>query len=261
MYNTSYIKADSVDSAVAAIGEDGKFLAGGMTLIPTMKQRLASPDILVDLADCSLTSIEDNSSIVKIGAMARHVDVAESKIVIDSIPALAALAGNIGDRQVRYRGTIGGSLANNDPSACYPAAALSMNATIHTNLRDISAADYFVGMFETALEEDELITAISFPKPIAAAYVKCPNPASRYAMVGVCVAKTTHGVQVAVTGAGEDGVFRHTALEASLSADFTASAARNVTSEEDGLISDMHASASYRAHLISEMAARAVQAC
>lgn len=261
MYKTTYVKANDIKHASASIGSDGNFLAGGMTIIPTMKQRLASPDTLVDLSACGLAGIDDDGDAIRIGAMARHVDVAESKLVGKAIPALAALAGNIGDRQVRNRGTIGGSLANNDPSACYPAAVLAMGATVHTNHRDIPAADYFIGMFETALEEDELITTISFPKPEAAAYVKFPNPASRYAMVGVCVARTDKGVRVAVTGAGEDGVFRHAGLEAALGSDFSAGAARGVDVSEGELISDMHGSAAYRAHLISEMTARAVAAC
>ena len=261
MYQTNYVKANDIASATDSLTDDGMFLAGGMTLIPTMKQRLASPETLVDLAGCDLAGIEDQGGSLRIGAMSKHVEVAESAIVQKALPALAALAGNIGDRQVRNRGTIGGSIANNDPSACYPAAALAMNATIHTNSRDIAAADYFVGMFETALDEGELIIAVSFPKPNAAAYVKFPNPASRYAMVGVCVAKTDDGVQVAITGAGEDGVFRHASMEAALNGNFSASAARGVVSDADGLISDMHGSASYRAHLISEITARAVEAC
>lgn len=261
MYETTYVKATDIDHAAASIGDDGKFLAGGMTLIPTMKQRLASPEILVDLAGCGLGAITDEGATIRIGAMARHGDVAESPLVQATIPGLANLAGNIGDRQVRNRGTIGGSIANNDPSACYPAAALAMNAIIHTNQNDVAAADFFVGMFETALDEDEIIIAVSFPKPHAAAYVKFPNPASRYAMVGVCVAKTDVGVQVAVTGAGQDGVFRHEGLETALTAHFAADTARGVAIDADELIEDMHGSAAYRAQLIAEMAARAVAAC
>lgn len=261
MYKTTYIKAESIDHASTSLGDDGKFLAGGMTLIPTMKQRLASPETLVDLGGCDLSSIEDCGATIKIGAMTKHVDVATSPIVQSAIPALASLAGNIGDRQVRNRGTIGGSLANNDPSACYPAAALGMDAIIHTNSRDIEAAEFFVGMFETDLEEDEIITAVSFPKPEAAAYVKFPNPASRYAMVGVCVAKTSDGIRVAVTGGGEDGVFRHDELEAALSAEFSPASARNVSIDASEIVSDMHGSADYRAQLVGELAARAVEMC
>lgn len=261
MYDTTYVRATDIDHAAASIGDDGKFLAGGMTLIPTMKQRLASPEILVDLAGCNLAGISDDGATIRIGAMARHRDVAESPIVQAAIPGLANLAANIGDRQVRNRGTIGGSIANNDPSACYPAAALAMDAIIHTNQNDIAASDFFVGMFETALEEDEIIIAVSFPKPQAMAYAKFPNPASRYAMVGVCVAKTEKSVQVAVTGAGQDGVFRHDGLEAALTAEFSSSVARGVAIDADELIEDMHGGAAYRAQLIAEMAARAVADC
>jgi len=229
--------------------------------LPTMKQRLASPEVLVDLADCGLVGIEDTGDAIKIGAMTRHADVERSEIVRQAIPGLAALASRIGDRQVRNRGTIGGSLANNDPSACYPAAALALSATIHTNTRDIEADDYFLGMFETALEEDEIILAVSFPKPEAAAYAKFPNPASRYAIAGVFVARTGNGVHVAVTGAGDDGVFRHAAMEAVLNISFTPAALDDVEISSDEMISDIHADADYRAALVKEMAKRAVTAC
>src|SRR6056300_833936 len=191
MYSTKYVKARDIDDAVKALksANDGKFLAGGMTLIPTLKQRLANPDCLVDLSACGLSSIDDEGNAIQIGAMTRHVDVAESALVQKAIPALTHLAAHIGDRQVRNRGTIGGSLANNDPSACYPAAILALGGIIHTTKRDINAEEFFVDLFETALEEDEIITAVSLPKPDAAAYEKFPNPASRYAMVGVFVAK------------------------------------------------------------------------
>ena len=192
--------------------------------------------------------------------MTRHVDVETSDIVAASIPALAALAAKIGDRQVRNRGTIGGSIANNDPSACYPSAALALGATVHTSSRDIAADDFFVGMFETALEEDEIITAVSFPKPAAAAYAKFPNPASRYAMVGVFVARGD-SVRVAITGAGEDGVFRHEGLEAALASSFAPDAVESVAVSDDEMISDMHAASDYRAHLVKEMTKRAVAAC
>lgn len=260
MHNTSYMRASGTEDAASKLADGGQLLAGGMTLLPTMKQRLASPETLVDLADCGLAGIEDTGDAIKIGAMTRHVDVAESAVVQSAIPALAALAGGIGDRQVRNRGTIGGSIANNDPSACYPSAALALDATIHTNSRDIAADDFFVGMFETALEEDEIITAISFPKPAAAAYAKFPNPASRYAMVGVFVAKGD-SVRVAVTGAGEDGVFRHAGLEAALTSSFAPESVEPVTVSGDEMISDMHAASDYRAHLVKEMTRRAVAAC
>ncbi|MEK9745607.1 MAG: FAD binding domain-containing protein, partial [Candidatus Puniceispirillum sp.] len=182
-------------------------------------------------------------------------------VVQKAIPAVAHLAGHIGDRQVRNRGTIGGSVANNDPSACYPSAVLALGGTVHTQNRSIAADEFFTGMFDTALDEDEIITAISLPKPEKAGYVKFPNPASRYAMVGVFVAKFADGVRVAVTGAGEDGVFRATDIEAALDADFSVGAIDKVSVSADGLMSDIHASADYRAHLIAEMARRAVTAC
>jgi len=263
MYSTKYVKALDIDDAVKALksADDGKFLAGGMTLIPTLKQRLANPDCLVDLSACGLSSIDDEGGAIQIGAMTRHVDVAESALVQKAIPALAHLAAHIGDRQVRNRGTIGGSLANNDPAACYPAALLALGGTVHTQTRSIAAEDYFDGMFDTALEEDEIIRAVTMPKPEKAAYVKFPNPASRYAMVGVFVAKFADGVRVAVTGAGEDGVFRAGDLEAALNANFSADAIADGMVSADGLMSDIHASADYRAHLIGEMTRRAVNAC
>ena len=263
MYSTKYVKAKDASDAVTALtsAEDGKFLAGGMTLIPTLKQRLANPDCLVDLADCGLTGIEDEGVSIRIGAMSLHVEVATSALVQKTIPALADLASHIGDRQVRNRGTIGGSLANNDPAACYPSALLALDGIVHTQNRSIASEDYFTGMFDTILEEDEIITAVSLPKPEKAAYVKFPNPASRYAMVGVFVAKFANGVRVAVTGAGEDGVFRVSDFEAALDANFTADAIADGAISADELMSDIHASAEYRAHLIGEMTRRAVIAC
>ncbi|MEC7208557.1 MAG: xanthine dehydrogenase family protein subunit M [Pseudomonadota bacterium] len=263
MYATSYIKAKDVADAVSHLNgaDEGKLLAGGQTLIPTLKQRLAASDCLVDLSDANLSGISDEGDSIRIGAMTRHVEVETSDLVKKAIPALAALAGGIGDRQVRNCGTIGGSVANNDPSACYPSAVMALGATIHTDKRDIAAADYFTGMFETDLDEAEVITAISFPKPEAAAYVKFPNPASRYAMVGVFVAKSASGVAVAITGAGQDGVFRHDGLEAALNISFKADAVDEVAVDDSSLMNDMHASADYRAHLIVEMTKRAVAAC
>ena len=243
-----------------AAADDGKLLAGGQTLLPTLKQRLASPDQLIDLAGCGLSSISTSSDAIKIGAMTCHADVEKHKDVAAANPGLASLAGGIGDRQVRNCGTIGGSVANNDP-ACYPAAVLALGGTVHTNKRDIAADDFFVGMFETALDEDEIITAISLPNPQKSAYIKFPNPASRYAMVGVFVAKFADDVRVAVTGAGEDGVFRASAIEAALSANFDAASLDGITMSDDGLMEDIHASPAYRAHLIVEMARRAVAAC
>ena len=263
MYSTRYVNAKDIAEAVDQLisAEDGKLLAGGMTLIPTLKQRLAKPDRLVDLAKCGLVGIEDDGSSIRIGAMTRHVDVANSDLVQKAIPAVANLANHIGDRQVRNRGTIGGSVANNDPSACYPSAVLALGGTVHTNKRSIDAEVFFTGMFDTALDEDEIITSISLPKPEKAAYMKFPNPASRYAMVGVFVAKFTDDVRVAITGAGEDGVFRSAELEDALNSDFNPGAIDEVTISPDGLMSDIHASAEYRAHLIAEMTRRAVVAC
>jgi len=261
MYQTNYVKAASTEDAVGHMSKGGQLLAGGMTLIPTMKQRLASPETVVDLAGCGLAGIEDAGDTIRIGAMTRHVDVAESSLVQKAIPALAALAGGIGDRQVRNRGTIGGSVANNDPSACYPAAVLGLGGTVHTSKRDIAADAFFTGMFETALDEDEMITAVSFPKVAKAAYVKFPNPASRYAMVGVFVAAGDGGVRVAVTGAGSDGVFRHDGMESALSANFDAGALNGASVDADEMIGDIHAAPDYRAHLVIEMTKRAVAAC
>ena len=261
MYQTTYVKAASSEDAVGHMSKGGQLLAGGMTLIPTMKQRLASPEAVVDLAGCGLAGIEDAGDSIRIGAMTRHVDVAESALVQKAIPALAALAGGIGDRQVRNRGTIGGSVANNDPSACYPAAVLGLGGTVHTSKRDIAADEFFTGMFETALDEDEMITAVSFPKVAKAAYVKFPNPASRYAMVGVFVAAGDGGVRVAVTGAGSDGVFRHDGMESALAANFDAGALDGASVDADEMIGDIHAAPDYRAHLVVEMTKRAVAAC
>lgn len=263
MYDFQYQKPGAVDDAAKVLAADpeAKALAGGMTFIPVLKQRLAQPTTVVDLSGLGLAGIRREGNALIIKAMTTHREVAISKDVADAIPALAHLASHIGDRQVRYRGTIGGSLANNDPSACYPSAALALGATIRTNKREIAADDYFVAMFTTALEPDELITEVSFPIPEKAAYVKFPNPASRYAMVGVFVAKTASGVRVAVTGAGNNGVFRHTAMEQALSANFSVDAIKDVKTPEDDMSADIHASAAYRAHLVGVIARRAVDAC
>ncbi|MEK9795435.1 MAG: xanthine dehydrogenase family protein subunit M [Alphaproteobacteria bacterium] len=263
MYQFNYTKAGSQDDAISAAGsaEDPKFLAGGMTLIPTLKQRLAQPSDLIDLAGIDgLVGITDNGDSITIGAMTRHVDVANSDLVKNKIPALASLASHIGDPQVRNRGTIGGSIANNDPAADYPAAVLGLNATIVTNKREIAADDFFDGLFTTALEEDELLTAVKFPVADKAGYAKFPNPASRYALVGVMVAQTGGETRVAVTGASQDGVFRASDIESALSGNWSADAAKGVKMSDDGLNTDIHASAEYRAHLISVMASRAVTA-
>ena len=261
MYSFDYQKAGSVaDAAKAATGE-AKLVAGGMTLIPTLKLRLAQPSKLVDLGGIrDLVGIKAEGGGVTIGAMTTHAAVAKSADVKKAIPALAVLAEGIGDPAVRNRGTIGGSVANNDPAADYPAACVALGATIVTSKRKIAADDFFKGLFETALEEGEVITAISFPAPEKANYQKFRNPASRYALVGVFVAKTKGGVRVAVTGAGEGGVFRKKSFEAALSKSFDAGALDAVKVDAKGLNSDIHASADYRAHLIKVMAKRAVQA-
>jgi carbon-monoxide dehydrogenase medium subunit len=253
--------ASAADAAgLLASKSEAKIVAGGMTLIPTLKQRLAQPSDLVDLGGIAeLRGIKSEGAGITIGAMTTHADVARSAEVQKAIPALAALAGGIGDPQVRNRGTIGGSVANSDPAADYPAAVLALAATIRTNKREIKADDFFKGMFETALQDGEIITAIHFPKPDRAGYSKFPNPASRYAIVGVFVAKAGSGVRVAVTGAGPCA-FRSRELESALGASFTSEAAKAVKLAADGFNSDLHATAAYRAHLVSVMASRAVAA-
>ena len=262
MYDFSYKNASSVDDAINSHknSDDGSFLAGGQTLLPTLKQRLAQPSDLIDLSGIgNLSGIEVGQS-VKVGAMTTHAAVASSKEIQKVLPALADLADGIGDPQVRNRGTVRGSVANNDPAADYPAACLALNAIITTNNREISADDFFTGMFDTALDEGELITSISFPIPEKAAYMKFPNPASRYALVGVFVSKLSSEVRVAVTGAGEDGVFRASNLEDALSNNFSADSLDNLTISPEGLLSDIHAQNDYRASLIVTMAKRAVTA-
>jgi len=260
MYAFTFERPSTVDGAAALAAAGGKPLAGGQTLLASMKLRLASPDQLVDLGQVSgLAGITVQGDKLVIGAMTRHNAVAGSADVKKHLPALADLAGQIGDRQVRAMGTIGGSLANNDPSACYPSAVLALGATVHTQKRKIAADDYFQGMFTTALEEGELITAVEFPAVQRAAYVKFRQPASRFALIGVFVAQMAGGARVAVTGGGS-GVFRHAGLEAALSASFTPQAAAAVPVSDEGLSSDLHASAAYRAQLISVMTQRAVAA-
>ena len=263
MYDTKYHKPASAADAVALLSEaeDAKILSGGQTLLPTMKQHLAAPTDLVDVRGIdNMTGVCMDGDTVVIGAATTHADVATNADVRTHIPGLAALAGGIGDPAVRAMGTIGGSVANNDPAADYPSAVLALGATVVTNSRQIAAEDFFDGMFSTALEDGEIIIALRFPKPGRAAYAKFPNPASRYAMVGVFVAETGGAARVAVTGAGADGVFRHAGLEAALSADFSEGAVDGVTVDADGLQSDIHATADYRANLIRVMAKRAVAA-
>ncbi|MEQ9814244.1 MAG: xanthine dehydrogenase family protein subunit M [Azospirillaceae bacterium] len=263
MYAFDYHKPSTLDEAKALLagGEDPKLLAGGQTILPTMKQRLASPSDLVDLSGVAeLKGIRDTGDALVIGAMTTHATVAADATVKAAIPALAGLASGIGDPQVRHRGTIGGSVANNDPAADYPAAVLALGATVKTTRREIAADDFFQSLFETALEEDEIILSIAFPKPKRAAYAKFDNPASRYAIVGVFVAETGSGVRVAVTGAGQEGVFRSAELETALGQSMTPEAAKAVKVSADGLNGDIHASPEYRAHLIPVMASRAVAA-
>ena len=261
MYDFAYQKPASLADAAKLLADpEAKALAGGMTLIPVLKQRLNKPSTVVDLSKLGLAGITVAGGTVTIGAMTTHVTVARSAEVKKAIPALASLAANIGDRAVRYRGTIGGSLANNDPTADYPAAVLALGATIKTNKRSIDADAYFQGMFATALDAGEIITAVEFPVPQKAAYVKFPNPASRYAMVGVFAANGPKGVRVAVTGAGQNGVHRHTAFEAALAKSWTASALDGIATPAANLNSDIHGSAEYRAHLVGVIAKRAVAA-
>jgi carbon-monoxide dehydrogenase medium subunit len=255
-------KAASASQAVSLLAgkADGRFLAGGQSLLAAMKLRLNAPSDLVDLASASeLKGIESDGSTVTIGAMTTHADVAASAEVQQAIPALAALAASIGDRQVRNVGTLGGALANNDPAADYPAAVLGLGATVHTNQRAIHADQFFCGLFDTALENGELITAVSFPVPQKAAYAKFKNPASRFAIIGVLAAQTAAGVRVAVTGGGS-GVFRVAELEDALCANWTAAAIADIKVPASGLSSDLHGSAEYRAHLVGVMAQRAVAA-
>jgi len=263
MYDFQYHRPGSVADAAAALSgaAEGIYLAGGQTLIPTLKQRLGSPSDLVDLGRIAdLKGITAGGGGVTIGAMTIHAEVAASADVQGAIPALAALAGDIGDPHVRNAGTLGGSLATNDPAADYPAAALALGATIKTNSREIAADDFFTGMFETALNDGEIITAVSFPAPQSAAYMKFKNPASRYAIVGVFVAKTADGVRVAVTGATHVA-HRGPRLEAALNANFSADAVDGVELPVESMNSDIHASAEYRAHLVKVMAKRAIAAC
>jgi carbon-monoxide dehydrogenase medium subunit len=262
MYSFNYQKSKSVADAAAALGKnaDAKLLAGGQSLLAAMKLRLAQPAQLIDLGDVAeLRGIKVDGGSVTIGAMTRHAEVASSAEVKKAIPALAALAGTIGDRMVRNMGTIGGSVAHNDPAADYPAALLGLGATVITNKRKIAADDFFKGMFETALQAGEIITAVSFPAPKRAAYMKFKNPASRYAMVGVFVAETAGGPRVAVTGAAP-GVFRVPEMEKALAGKFAPESVANIAVKSNGLNTDIHASAEYRAHLITVMAKRAVAA-
>jgi carbon-monoxide dehydrogenase medium subunit len=262
MYAFEYNKAKTLAAASAATKKDGdaKVMAGGMTLLPTLKLRLAKPSKVIDLAGVpGLAGVKASKTVVTVGAMTKHGDVADSKAVQKTLPALAELAGGIGDPAVRNRGTCGGSIANSDPAADYPAAVLGLGATIETTARKIAGDQFFKGMFETALKKGELIKAVHFPVPEKAAYMKFPNPASRYAIVGVFVARFKDGkVRVAVTGAGPNA-FRVPEMEAALAKSFTPDAVAGVKVKGDEFNSDIHASAEYRAHLVTVMAKRAVE--
>lgn len=261
MHNFAYHKPASLADAAALLAsrEDAKLLAGGQTYIPTLKQRLAQPTDVIDLGGIAeLKGIKEEAGGVTIGAMTRHGEVAESAIVKRVIPALASLAHMIGDPAVRNRGTIGGSISNNDPAADYPGACLGLGATIRTTKREIKADDFFTGMFETALGHDEIVTSVHFPRADKAAYEKFRNPASRYAMVGAFVARTGGSVRVAITGAGQGGAYRWTEAEQALASNWSASALDGLTVSPDDMNSDIHASSEYRAHLVKVIAKRAL---
>lgn len=260
MYPFNYHRPATLKDAAALLStkDDAKLLAGGQTLIASMKLRLAAPSDLVDLSAVKeLRGITVGANEITIGAMTTHAEVAESKDIQRAIPALALLAGGIGDRMVRHRGTIGGSIANNDPAADYPAAVLGLGATVHTDRRKIPADQFFKGLYETALDRGEIVSAISFPIPKRAGYVKFNNPASRYALVGVFVAETANGIRAAVTGAASVA-YRFTALESALSQKFAAESVTSLKVDASGFNSDMHASAEYRAHLVKIISGRAI---
>lgn len=260
MYAFDFVKPSSLDEAVAALADEGaQPLAGGQTLLASMKQRLNAPDTLVSLrAIPELQGVRREGDTLVIGAAATHARVAAEAAAY--YPGLAALAGQIGDPAVRNMGTIGGSLANNDPSACYPAAVLGSAATVVTNRREIAADDFFAGMFTTVLEDGEIITAVRFPIPQRAAYAKFQQPASRFALTAAYVAQFADGVRVAITGASEGGVFRWAEAEAALSADFRPEAVADLKAPADGMIGDLHGTPEYRAHLVGVMTRRAVAA-
>jgi len=260
MHAFNYHRPSSVDAAAGLAKGEAKLLAGGQSLVQAMKLRLSSPSDIIDLGTIqSLRGIKSDGKSVTIGAMARHAEVAHSADVKKTIPALAALAGMIGDRQVRSMGTCGGSIANNDPAADYPAVVLALNGTITTNKGKHEADKFFKGLFETALKEGEIITSVTFQAPKRAAYMKFKNPASRFAIVGVFVADFGGSVRVAVTGAGSC-VFRQADMEKALAAKFDPASVASIKQKQDGLNSDLHASAEYRAHLVTIMAKRAVEA-
>lgn len=260
MHNFEFVKPSTIAEAVKALArEDAQALAGGHTLMPTMKQRLAAPAVLVSLTGIpEMRGVCRNGDALEIGAATTHAEVAREAAAV--YPALASLAGGIGDPAVRNRGTVGGSLANNDPAACYPAAALGSGATIVTNTREIAADDFFQGLFSTALDAGEIIISVRFPIPERGGYAKFEQPASRFALTGAYVAKFGSGVRVAITGAGEDGVFRWSEAEKALSATYAAGALASLTVSPDGLMGDLHGTPAYRANLVKVMTARAVRA-
>jgi carbon-monoxide dehydrogenase medium subunit len=259
MYSVNYHRAKSVAEAAKLAKGDAKLLSGGMTLIPAMKTRLAAPSDVIDLTHIKeLKGVKVSGKNVTIGAATTHFDVANDAKLKAVCPALTHLASHIGDPHVRHSGTIGGSIANNDPAADYPAAMLALNATITTNKRSIPVDKFFKGLFETTLKDGEIVTEISFTAPAKAGYAKFPNPASRYAMTGVFVTKGKDGVRAAVTGAGDDGVFRSKEIESALAKKFDATALDGVKIPSGSLMTDMHAGAEYRANLIAVMAKRAV---
>jgi carbon-monoxide dehydrogenase medium subunit len=260
MYETRYHRPKTLAEAAALFTGEARYIAGGQTLLPTMKQRLAAPSDLIDIGRLpELKGISVAGDKLTVGGGMTHAEVAASDVAAKAIPAFAALAGTIGDPAVRHMGTIGGSLANNDPAADYPAVALALGATIHTTKRQIAAGDFFTGLFSTALEDGEIVTRVEFPIPAKAAYEKFRNPASRYAMAGVFVAVLKNGaVRVGVTGAGNKGVFRAEAIEAALTKSWSPAAVDTVTVDESAMLGDIHGSAAYRANLVKVMARRAV---
>jgi carbon-monoxide dehydrogenase medium subunit len=264
MHETNYNRPATVDEAAAlfAKGSDSKYLAGGHTLLPVMKARLASPSDVIDLAKIKdLVGVQSGGDVLTIKAATTYFDIMSNADVKNNIPALVYLTSVLGDPAVRYRGTIGGSIANNDPAADYPAAVLALNATVNTNKRAIKADDFFKGLFSTALEDGEIITSVSFPVPSRAGYSKMRHPASRFALTGVFVARGRTGdVRVAATGASQNGVMRVPAIEAALKANFSSAALDNVTISTDGMLADIHGSSAYRANLVKVMAQRAVDA-
>lgn len=263
MHAFDYQRPTTLEQARKALEslEDSKLLAGGMSIVPVMRHRLANPAALIDLGKIeALSSITEDGGRLRIGAMAKHYTVSKSEVVKKVIPALVQLAGGIGDPLVRNRGTIGGSLAHNDPGACYPSSILALGASVHTSHRDIAADDFIIGTFTTALEPTEIIIAVSFPRPNQAAYMKFINSSSRFSIVGIFLARFGGSVRVGVTGAGHHA-FRCTPLENALSENFAPTAARAIKIPADGLLDDIHGSAHYRAHLIPELTARAVEHC